>query len=420
MARPTSRRSLRFENLEDRQLLSSAAPNNDQQLTLQLINMARSNPQAAAQWLTKGTDSSLKKTLQHYNVDAGAVLNTISSSRPLPPVAWNSNLADAAQAHSQDMADNQYQSHTGSDGTSADDRIRNSGYKAKSTGENAFAYANSVDNAMQAFLYDWGVADAGHRRNLLQPGVSAGDSFTDVGVGVVKTSGKIGPVVVTQDFASRPDAAPQIVGVVYGDNDGDGFYSSGEGKGGVEIDAVNLDTGKTASTKTWDSGGYQMPLSAGRYQVTASDNDVVIKQVNVNVSDVNVSQDFVTTGSWDGRRLSDAIAKPATTQAVKPASAPVTQAAVVVSTPVVAVSAPVFAVSVPVKASAPTPTMTPVTTAATVSVPTTASSSPDSSVAFFAPADWKGPTITTQAPTSDAAPAKSPFAAWITWKANSN
>jgi len=401
MARPTSRRSLRFENLEDRQLLSSAAPNNDQQLALQLINMARTTPQAASQWLTRNVGSDVKNTLKYYNVDVDSVKNTIASSRPLPPVAWNGDLAEAAQQHSQDMADNQYQSHTGSDGTSADDRIKAAGYKAETAGENAFAYANSVDNAMQAFLYDWGVADAGHRRNLIQPGVAPSDAFTDVGVGVVKTgrgAGKIGPVVVTQNFGSRADAPAQLVGVVYSDDDSNSFYTPGEGKGGVEIDAVNLDTGKTESTRTWDSGGYQMPLSNGRYKVTASQNDVVIKQVDVNVSDLNVAQDFVTSDKWDGRPLSVAIPK---------ASTP---------TPTVAVSVDPAPVVVPVKASAPAVASrpasapTPVTNSAPVVVSTTPSSSSNDKVAFFAPSDWKGPTID--------ANSSNPLADWTTWKAN--
>ncbi|OJW26675.1 MAG: hypothetical protein BGO49_00360 [Planctomycetales bacterium 71-10] len=383
MARPTSRRSLRFENLEDRQLLSSAAPNNEQQLALSLINLARTDPQAASQWMGS-IGSDVKKTLDHYNVNVDAVKSTVASSRALPPVAWNSDLADAAQAHSDDMAANQYQSHTGSDGSSSDDRIKNSGYSASSTGENAYAYAKSVDNAMQAFLYDWGVADAGHRRNLLQPGVSAEDSFTDVGVGVAKTSGKVGPVVVTQDFGRSTSATPQVVGVVYNDKDGDDFYTPGEGQGGVAIDATNVDTGQTASTKTWDSGGYQMPLSAGRYKLTASQNDVVIKQVDVTVSKTNVAQDFVTSQPWDGRMRTAATA----TNQVKPAA--------------VAVAQPVSLSASAETSSKPAPV--------TVSVPTAvADSAPSGSkMAVFTPADWKGPDVAATA-----------LAAWTTWKAKS-
>ena len=71
------------------------------------------------------------------------------------------------------MVNNQYQSHTGSDGSSPDQRMEQAGYTdASSTGENAYAYSTSVDEAMQAFLLDWGVSDQGHRRNLLQANVS--------------------------------------------------------------------------------------------------------------------------------------------------------------------------------------------------------------------------------------------------------
>ncbi|WP_165248963.1 CAP domain-containing protein [Paludisphaera soli] len=402
MARPTSRRSLRFENLEDRQLLSSAAPSNDQQLALQLINMARTTPQAASEWLTKNNSVEVKNTLKHFSVDVDAVKSTIASNRSLPPVAWNGDLAEAAQNHSQDMVDNQYQSHTGSDGSSADDRIKAAGYmRAESSAENAFAYASSVENSMQAFLYDWGVADAGHRRNLLQPGVAPADAFTEVGVGVVKTGGmrtsggKIGPVVVTQNFASRTDAPAQLVGVVYSDDDGNDFYTPGEGKGGVEIDATNIDTGKTDSTKTWESGGYQIPLAKGRYKVTASENDVVIKQVDVSVSDVNVAQNFLTSEKWDGRSLRSATPQaPSDSKPAPLAAAPVVKA----STPATA-PAPV---SITTSASTPKPTP--------VVVPVTTSTSTNDKVAFFAPADWKGPTID---PSSN-----NPLADWTTWKAN--
>jgi uncharacterized protein YkwD len=381
MARPTSRRSLGFDGLEDRQLLSSAAPNNEQQLALTLVNLVRTDPQAASQWMGS-IGSDVKKTLDHYGVDVDAVKSTVASSRVLPPVAWNPNLAEAAQSHSEDMAANGYQSHTGSDGSSADDRMRKSGYAASGTAENAYAYAKSVDNAMQAFLYDWGVADAGHRRNLIQPGVAPDDSFTDVGIGVAKTSGKVGPVVVTQDFGRAASPTPQIVGVVYNDRDGDGFYTPGEGQGSLAVDATNVDTGQTTSTRTWDSGGYQVPVSSGRYKITASDNDVVVKQVEVTVSNKNVAQDFVTSQPWDGRMRTAATATNKVRVAANAVAQPVSIAAAARPEAVAATSAPAAKES-PAPASAP-------------------------KMAVFTPTDWKGPDVASAALT-----------AWTTWKAKS-
>lgn len=409
MARPTSRRSLRFENLEDRQMLSSGGPSSQAQYMLQLINMARTNPKAAAQWVSDNVTPEVTNTLKHYNVDVNAVQQTIANSKPLPPVAWNDKLAAAAQGHSQDMAANQYQSHTGSDGSSADDRIAKAGYKnASSTGENAYAYAASVDNAMEAFLYDWGVSDAGHRRNLLQPGVSAGDSFRDVGIGIVNTggqlaSGKIGPVVVTQDFGAQSNVQAQLVGVAYNDSDSSQFYTPGEGAGNVRIDAVNLDNGTTASTTTWDSGGYELPLAPGRYKVTASQNNVVIQDVNVTIGSVNVEQDFVLSNPWNGRSLT-----PSAPRASAPAPVVQTTAAPLRTAAVAAV---------------------PTTTSAPTAAPTTASPN----IAFFAPSDWKGPvvgTLTAPAakPVATTSAQSAPVAVsyeqpalpnWTTWKAKS-
>jgi uncharacterized protein YkwD len=401
MARPTSRRSLRFEGLEDRQLLSSGGPSDQAQYMLQLINMARTNPQAAAQWVSTNVSPEVKNTLKYYNVDVNAVKQTIANSTPLPPVAWNDKLASAAQSHSQDMADNQYQSHTGSDGSSSDDRIKSAGYsKAKSTGENAYAFASSVDNAMEAFLYDWGVGDAGHRRNLLQPGVSANDSFRDVGIGIVNTggklaSGKVGPVVVTQDFGSQPNSQAKLVGVAYNDNDNNQFYTPGEGVGDVRIDANNLDTGATASTTTWDSGGYELALAPGRYQVTASQNNTVIQDVSVTVGKVNVQQDFILSNPWNGRSLNS-------------------------NTPATDSTAPAVVASAPSSSSA-----APTTKAATSTTKSSSSSSTtgSSNFAFFAPNDWQGPvngTPTVQVAKSVPTGVKPALTNWTTWKANAN
>jgi len=54
MARFKFRRSLRFDNLESREMLSSvgAGPSDQQQYVLQMINEARTNPAAAAQQIS--------------------------------------------------------------------------------------------------------------------------------------------------------------------------------------------------------------------------------------------------------------------------------------------------------------------------------------------------------------------------------
>ncbi len=261
---------------------------------LELINLARTNPTAAAERVTSNLTPDVVSTLKYYGVDANQAKREISSATPQPPVAWNAFLGNAAQGHSQDMANTRTQSHEGSDGSTINSRISNAGYlNATSAGENAYAYATNVDEAMQAFLLDWGVADKGHRRNLLQPNVSADDAFTDVGIGIVRTNdNNFGPVVITQDFGSQPNAKGQLLGAVFSDGNSNDFYDVGEGAGNVLITARNLATGQSSSIQTWDAGGYQMPLDPGNYLVTVTVNNKVVKSTNITMGLLNVLHNF--------------------------------------------------------------------------------------------------------------------------------
>lgn len=312
MTRPKFRRSLRFENLEARELMSAgiATPTAQEQYMLELINQARMNPSAAAAQVTSSLTPDIVSTLAYYNVNLSATQQAIGSASAKPPLAWNPDLAAAAQAHSNDMATNQFQSHTGSDGSTADQRMQQAGYtNASSTGENAFAYANSVDEAMQAFLIDWGVSDQGHRRNILQPDVSSSNAYQSVGIGIATTpaNSKVGPMVITQDFGSQANQQAMVVGVAYYDNQHTGMYEIGEGQGNLQISATNLATGQTTTTQTWSSGGYQIALSPGQYQITASLNGKVFQSVPVTVGTQNVEQDFVLSNTWDGRSLTQVL-----------------------------------------------------------------------------------------------------------------
>ena len=357
MTRPKHRRSLRFDNLETRELMAAGGPTAQQQYMLQLVNEARTNPQAAADRVTSNLTPDVSATLDYYHVDLNSAKQAIATSAPKPPLAWNPALAAAAQGHSQDMANTQVQSHSGSNGSSPDQRMEQAGYtNHNSTGENAYAYSTSVDEAMQAFLLDWGVSDQGHRRNLLQPNVSSSNSFRDVGIGIVGTNDpKFGPLVITQDFGSRPNSLAQLVGVAYFDNQHSQFYAPGEGQGNVQIDATNLATGATATTTTWDSGGYELSLAPGKYQVVASLGGKVIQTVTLSIGTDNVEQDFILSNTWDGRSRDQVInsavptnngtsVTPIATPAMKTASAP--QAATAVATSVASQAQPASAPSV--------------------------------------------------------------------------
>jgi len=420
MARFGFRRSLRFEGLESRRLLSNmAGPTDQEQYMLQLLNEARTNPAEAATMIGSNITPDVAATLQYYNVNLQSTLQQLSSATPQPPLAWNADLAAAAQGHSQDMANTQVQSHTGSDGSSPGERIWNAGYtNASSSTENAFAYATSPFEAMQAFLIDWGVPNHGHRDNIMQPGVPAQNAYRDVGIGLVTTnSPNFGPLVVTQDFASKPNEQAQLVGVAYYDN-GSHFYSIGSGQGGVQIDAVNLQTGAVSSTQTWSSGGYELPLAPGAYQVIASVNGTVVSSNQINVGTVNIEHDVILSNPWQGGSVAAAIAA-AQPQAAVPTPAP---------TPSPVVAQPMVIQLNPQPAPAPAPAAAAQPVVQVVSQPVVNPQPASSGWQFFNPpaADSQpvpaptNPANPTPSSTTDIASVDAALASWSTWNAQVN
>ncbi len=310
------RKSPRLESLETREMLSG--PTAQQQYMLELMNLARTNPAEAADQFTHDLDANVTATVNYYHVDMDAVRSAIASAPAKPPLAWNDKLASAAQAHSQDQANTKVQSHTGSDGSNLDTRLDRVGYKNRSSsGENAYAYSTSVDEAMQAFLIDWGVASNGHRENLLQPDKSADQSYREVGIGIVETSGfdsngnAFGPEVITQDFGAQNGAKAVLLGVAFNDGNGDDFYEPGEGRGDVTIDAVNTDTGATSETHSMDAGGYQIALDPGVYKVTAHVGDQIVRTDRVTIGGTNVKVDYNLSDPWQGGTFAPAVTKAA-------------------------------------------------------------------------------------------------------------
>lgn len=103
---------------------------------------------------------------------------------PSPPVSWSGNLAMAAYLHSEDMALNNFFSHTGADGSSPGQRISRQGYPWRTYGENIAVGYPTVSSVIQGWL-----GSEGHCVNLMNP------AFTEIGAGYA-----IGP------FGGNPDA----------------------------------------------------------------------------------------------------------------------------------------------------------------------------------------------------------------------
>jgi hypothetical protein len=354
MTRPKTRRTLRLESLESRALLSSGGPTAQQQYMLELINMARTNPAEMASWLKSNLDPNDMATINHYGVNLDQTLQDIANTPPVQPLAWNDTLAATALEQSQYEANNQVQTHQGPGEADLQQRLSDAGYTNPTVyGENSYAYAQSVDHAMKAFLIDWGVSGSGHRGNILQMNTPDDKTYSEVGIGIVATNpgSQVGPFVMTQDFGRPANFQPQVVGVVYDDQNGNRMYDVGEGEGGVTIVVDDANGNQVAEATTWDSGGYQIPLSPGSYKVTAVDNGQVVKSQDITIGSDNVAVDFDTSQPWQGGSL------PAPNSQSQPA------VAVQVPTPVVTpvqtpVSTPVQ-VQTPVSVSVPVPVVVP-------------------------------------------------------------
>lgn len=377
MARQGIRRQFGLEALESREVLSSSGPSAQAQYMLELINEARTNPAQAAERVTHNPDANLRATLSYHQMNIDAVKREISAIAPQQPVAWNAELSGAATAHSQDMASKGFQSHTGSDGSSPSDRLDRAGYtNRQSDMENAYAYSESVDRAMQAFLIDWGVPGASHRTNMLQPGQSPDKAWSEVGIGIVDSNrSDVGPQVVTQNFARRNGAQPMLLGVAYDDSNGDNFYNPGEGRGDVTITARSLSDGRTQSVETWDAGGYQMPLAPGNYQVNARVNGQLVSSRSVNLSDQNVKIDY---------RLDEL--KPIAEAAPTPVATPTPTPRVVTEAPAIVVQVPV-AVPVAVQVQVPVQVQAASTNFDRVEVPSELRQSNTNTIADSSPAE---------------------------------
>jgi uncharacterized protein YkwD len=112
---------------------------------------------------------------------------------PAAPVVWNAGLAQAALAHSEDMASHHYFNHRGSDGSFVGERTRQAGYNWRRVGENIASGVRSPEDAMAGWL-----DSPGHCANLMDA------TFTEMGAAyAVNPISKTGTAYWTQVFGRR-------------------------------------------------------------------------------------------------------------------------------------------------------------------------------------------------------------------------
>ncbi|MDX9910426.1 MAG: CAP domain-containing protein [Phycisphaerales bacterium] len=268
-----------FDALEPRLVLANFDWSPEEVLLLELVNRARSDPQAEAQRL--GLD-----------LTAGLTIAELARLIPSEPLAMNAELTLAARLHSLDMAERDFFDHTNPDGLSPTDRARAQGYTF-SAGENIAAGYDSIEDVHRAWL-----ESIGHRKNVFSLHDNFNDTFhyDEFGAGFAFTN--IGPYF---DFHTElfgyQGSSPKlyILGVVIDDFDHDSFYDVGEAYAQVRIDvALASDPASILGTYTTDgAGNYQIVApGAGTYLVTFTDLRTGLgTQREVAVSDVNVKVD---------------------------------------------------------------------------------------------------------------------------------
>lgn len=121
------------------------------------------------------------------------IVNQERAAAGCNPLTFNDKLNAAAKVHTTDMAVNDFISHTGSDGSSAGDRIESAGYSWWTWGENIAAGYLTPTSVMNGWMNS-----AGHKANILNC------NFTEIGIAYVYLEYDVGQINYhhywTQDF----------------------------------------------------------------------------------------------------------------------------------------------------------------------------------------------------------------------------
>lgn len=105
----------------------------------------------------------------------GDLINAERAARGLPPFHWVPELTQAARGHSHDMADHDFVSHEGSDGSWPEERMRRAGYEPLAWGEVVFAGTDDAEAVLQGWL-----ESPAHRAILLS------ETLEDFGIGYAR------------------------------------------------------------------------------------------------------------------------------------------------------------------------------------------------------------------------------------------
>ena len=157
----------------------------------QIVNTATTGNIISTPYIPSGSNSNCA-----YSQNAGYVsqlvslINQARAAAQLPALTLNAQLNASAQAHSADMACNNFLDHTGSDGAWIGDRIKAAGY-------NTYSFAEIIAVGTPQNAMDQWAADAPHWEIVLNP------NQLDFGVGFAYYANSQFGGYISVDFASH-------------------------------------------------------------------------------------------------------------------------------------------------------------------------------------------------------------------------
>jgi uncharacterized protein YkwD len=95
-----------------------------------------------------------------------AAVNAARLQKGCGPLKLNAKLTAAARAHAKAMAEKNFFSHTGKDGSKFGARIKRQGYSYRAAAENIAAGQSSAGAVVKSWM-----GSSGHRRNILNCGM---------------------------------------------------------------------------------------------------------------------------------------------------------------------------------------------------------------------------------------------------------
>ncbi len=297
-------RNLKFETLEPRRLLAFEPTGAELEL-LQLVNRFRTDPAGEFDRLFVSAtplvarDAALQADLDFAAVDGPLLKSELASLSPRPALAWNAGVASVAAGHNQQMVAAGQQFHSNS--LARRQALLDAGVNLRFangetiSSENVFGFGKSPLHVFAAYIVDWQAGQPGgmqpdrpHRRAIMN------DQFEEIGHALTQVgSGNFGPWVNTQVLVNIENPPTWITGAFFQDLDGSGWYDSGEGLGGIQIE---FDNGvQSFATTSTGSGSYQVALPPGTYTAVATGGPLnfPLRQTGISVGTSNLWVDWI-------------------------------------------------------------------------------------------------------------------------------